>query len=383
MNGELPSKSLSVLTNVTDAGRPLVYVQTPEEDRVAALLVQVASQVGEKTGLFIWSITEGLREDDRATKAQPEGARGILDFIIAHDKPAIFLLKDFHDLLRDSVEIRRRLRDVYYECLNTGKFVFITAPSKCIPPEIEREIAYVKLPMPDLGELETLVKQEATTLAAGNLPQETAYLLSRALQGLSFNEARHALRYGVAKSGKLDACIIPLVQEEKRLLVRKSGLMEYVPDTVNIDELGGLDILKQWLQQRRDLFYSRESMSSEIVPKGVLMMGVSGCGKSLSARVIANVFGLPLYRVDMSQVFASGLGNAERQFAEACHTMQEIAPAVVWFDEIENGISRAHSARAASIKYSSSTYPTRRNGLKFSRSTCNAVRSTWPAYRSI
>jgi SpoVK/Ycf46/Vps4 family AAA+-type ATPase len=147
----------------------------------------------------------------------------------------------------------------------------------------------------------------------------------------------------VANTGKLDAAVVPLLQEEKRLLVRKSGLMEYVPDTVDIDELGGLDLLKQWLRQRRDLFFSRESMSSEIVPKGVLMMGVSGCGKSLSARVIANVFGLPLYRVDMSQVFSSGLGNAERQFADACRTMEEIAPAVVWFDEIENGISHAHA----------------------------------------
>jgi len=112
---------------------------------------------------------------------------------------------------------------------------------------------------------------------------------------------------------------------------------------VNLDQLGGLDVMKLWLRQRRDLFYSRESISSEIVPKGVLLMGVSGCGKSLSARVIASVFGLPLYRVDMSQVFASGLGHAERQFAEACRTMEEIAPAVVWFDEIENGISRAHA----------------------------------------
>jgi len=136
---------------------------------------------------------------------------------------------------------------------------------------------------------------------------------------------------------------VPFLQEEKRQLVRKTGLMEYVPDTVNIDQLGGLDALKLWLRQRRDLFYSRDSLSSEIVPKGVLLMGVSGCGKSLSARVIASVFGLPLYRVDMSQVFSSGLGNAERQFAEACRTMEEIAPAVVWFDEIENSLSRAHA----------------------------------------
>ncbi|MBI4581044.1 MAG: AAA family ATPase, partial [Planctomycetes bacterium] len=311
MNGDLRNKALAALTDVTDAGRPLIYVQTPEEDRVAALLRQAAVRAGkDRPGLFVWSVTEGLLENDKAAKSQPEGPRGILDFVIGHGKPAIFLLKDYHDFLRDSAELRRRLRDVYYDCLNTGKFVFISSPTKFIPQEIEREIAYVKLPMPDLSELESLVTDEAKVLTGGSLPQETVYLLARALQGLSFNEARHALRYGVAKTGRLDAETVPLVQEEKRLLVRKAGLMEYVPDTVGIDQLGGLDVMKQWLRQRRDLFYSRESIASEIVPKGVLMMGVSGCGKSLSARVIANVFGLPLYRVDMSQVFARGLGDA-------------------------------------------------------------------------
>ena len=343
MNAEPRNKALTTLTDVLDAGRPLIYIQTPEEDRVVMLLRLLPPPAQGKPVLFIWSSTEGLREDDRSVKNQPDGARGVLDFILSYGKPAVFLLKDFHDFIRESPEIRRRRRGVVFECRHTGKYIFISSPSKCIPQELEREIAYVKLPMPDLSELDGLVRAEGKVLAGGELPQETVYVLARALQGLSFNEARHALRYGVARAGKLDPDVVPLLQEEKRLLVRKSGLMEYVPDTVNIDDLGGLDILKHWLRQRRDLFYSRESMSSEIVPKGVMMMGVSGCGKSLSARVIANVFGLPLYRVDMSQVFASGLGDAERKFAEACRTMEEIAPAVVWFDEIENGINRANS----------------------------------------
>ena len=357
MDAEKPSKSLAALMDVMDAGHPLIYVQTPEEDRVEELLARAAQHgngnnggskggSGHKTGVYIWSVTEGLHEDGRSAspKTQPDGPRGMLDFVIAANKPGLFLLKDFHEYLRDSAEVRRRLRDTYYACLGTGKFVFISSPDKIIPIELDREIAYVKLPMPDLGELEALVQEEAKTLAGGELSQELVYTLARALQGLSFNEARHALRYGTANNhGELNVAIVPLLQEEKRLLVRKSGMMEYVPDTVNIDQLGGLDTLKQWLRQRRDLFYSRESISSEIVPKGLLMMGVSGCGKSLSARVVANVFGLPLYRVDMSQVFSSGLGNAERQFADACRTMEEVAPAVVWFDEIENSISRAHA----------------------------------------
>lgn len=339
------NRALAGLTEAVQAGRPVIYVQTPEEERALGLLRQLAGGANGKgkCELFVWSITDGLTEQNRKYKNQPEGARGILDFAIAYPTPAFFLLKDLHDYLRECPDVRRRLRDAYHGCVNSGKFIFICSPVKEIPTEIEREIAFIKLPMPDLGELEALVRDEGKVLAGQGPEPQVGYVLARALQGLSYNEARHALRFGVSRTGKLDETIVPLLQEEKRQLVRKTGLMEYVPDTVDIDELGGLDILKQWLRQRRDLFYSRESISSEIVPKGVLLMGVSGCGKSLSARVIAKVFGLPLYRVDMSQVFSSGLGNAERQFAEACRTMEEIAPAVVWFDEIENGISRHHA----------------------------------------
>lgn len=337
---------IGALRNMITAGRPLIFLQTPEEERVTRLLVELARDTGSGAlDFFVWSMTDGLTHEGKPTKSQPDGAKGVLDFVLGHKGRAIFLLEDFHEFMRDSAEVRRRLRDVYQGCLGQDKYVVITAAVKQIPEEIEREMAYLKLPMPDLDELTSLVSEEARSLGAAGkdgLPDETVYVLSRALQGVSFNEARHALRYAYAEQGKLDASVVPLLQEEKRLLVRKTGLMEYVPDTVGLDALGGLDVLKTWLQQRRDLFFSRESLSSEIVPKGVMMMGVSGCGKSLSARVIANVFGLPLYRVDMSQVFSAGLGHAERQFADACRIMEEVAPAVVWFDEIENGISRHH-----------------------------------------
>jgi len=347
VNEARSSRGLTAIRNLIDAGRPLIYIQSPEEDRLVTLLARIAAEYpGGKLGLFVWSITEGLQQDGRAPKAQPQGPRGILDFVIAHDKPAIFLLKDFHEYSRESAEVRRRLRDVYHACVNTGKFVALCSPVKHIPSEIERDVAFCRLPMPDLTELESLVRDEAKRSRPSEetdaLSAEDVYVLGRALQGLSFNEARHAIRFAIAGHGGLDASVVPLLQEEKRLLVRRTGLMEYVPDTTGVDQLGGLDVIKKWLTQRRGLFFSRESISDEIVPKGVLLTGVSGCGKSLSARAVASVFGLPLYRVDMSQVFSAGLGNAERLFADACRTMEEITPAVVWFDEIENGISREH-----------------------------------------
>lgn len=345
MSTEPQSRSLAALRSIVDAGRPLIYIQSPEEERIIGLLARVASErPGGAVDLYLWSITEGLRQNGRAVKNQPDGPRGILDHIIAHDKPGLFVLKDFHEFMRDAPDIRRRLRDLYHECLDTGKFAMIASPVKFIPEEINREVAFAELPRPDMKELEDLLRTEAKSLVGGSaaLTDETVYALTRALQGLTFNEARHALRRAMAEHGRLDPSVVPTLEEEKRLLVRKTGLIEYVADTTGIGRIGGLEVLKTWLTQRRELFFSRESVSAEIVPKGLLLMGVSGCGKSLSAQAVAHVFGLPLYRIDMVQVFSAGMGNAEGLFSGACHAMEEVAPAVVWFDEIENGISRHH-----------------------------------------
>jgi hypothetical protein len=338
------SISRRAIDDLIQAGHPIIYIQSSEEDRVLALLTEVARDA-DLGGVSVWSLTEGLRRDGKAVRMSADGPRAILEHAIEQKGPGILVLRDYHEWIAREPEIRRRLRDVYHACLNTQRYVVICSPAKVIPEEIERETAYLKLPLPDVNELADLVTAQSVALAGDeqNRPTEDqVQLLARALKGLTTNEARHALRFAWARRGKFDESVIPLLQEEKRLVVRRTGLMEYVPETVNLDGLGGLDALKTWLVRRRDLFFARDSITTEIVPRGFLLTGVSGCGKSLSAQAVASVFELPLYRVDMSQIFATGLGNAERLFAEACRTMEEVAPAVVWFDEIENSITRQH-----------------------------------------
>jgi SpoVK/Ycf46/Vps4 family AAA+-type ATPase len=127
------------------------------------------------------------------------------------------------------------------------------------------------------------------------------------------------------------------------LLVNRSGVVEFVQDGTGIDEIGGLENLKKWLTERRKLFHLRDSVSSEIVPKGLLMMGIPGCGKSLAVKAIATYFGLPLYRVDMIEIFSGRHGKAEVAFMEACRMLEDMAPAVLWFDEIERGVTSSES----------------------------------------
>jgi SpoVK/Ycf46/Vps4 family AAA+-type ATPase len=153
------------------------------------------------------------------------------------------------------------------------------------------------------------------------------------------DDARHALRRALAHRKTLDAASVGALLEEKRVLVNRTGMIEYVPLQTGLDHVGGLSVMKKWLLERRKLFQMRDTLSAEIVPKGVLVMGISGCGKSLSIKAIASCFELPLYRIDMVEVFSGRHGKPEGAFAAACHMLDSMAPAVVWFDEIEAGIS--------------------------------------------
>jgi len=179
------------------------------------------------------------------------------------------------------------------------------------------------------------------TASGGRLDADEATLfqLGRALQGLTFDETRHAIRRALGSRPVLDQESVPALLEEKRMLVNRTGMIEYLPAETSIEHVGGLQLMKKWLMERRKLFQMRDRISAEIVPKGVLVMGISGCGKSLSIKAIASCFELPLYRIDMVAIFSGRHGTPEGAFAQACYMLESMAPAVVWFDEIEAGIN--------------------------------------------
>jgi SpoVK/Ycf46/Vps4 family AAA+-type ATPase len=172
---------------------------------------------------------------------------------------------------------------------------------------------------------------------------ETVEQLARALQGLSLDEARHAIRRALAANPVLGTHSLPALFEEKKILINRTGVIEFISDSTNLGQVGGLETLKTWLTDRRKLFNQRDSLSAEIVPKGVLVMGIPGCGKSLCMRAIASVFQLPLYRIDMIDIFSGRHGEPEGAFVEACRTLESLVPAIVWFDEIEMGLTSSEA----------------------------------------
>lgn len=336
-----------MIREVFESGRPLTFIRSAEEQRIGRVLREVGRALFGSTPAHVWtwSLTEGMQGEGKGAEPGTQAARGALDFITAHQGAAIFHLKDFHEPLRESPEIRRRLRDVYESCLDQRKFVVITSAVRFIPEEIERSVMFLELRPPDLIELLEFLREETQRISPGSDGGDEAvlYQLASALQGLTLDEARYALRRARAASRRPGPESIPAVLEEKRLLINRSGVIEYISGHTNIEEVGGLEALKGWLLERRKLFQLRDSLTAEIVPKGVLIMGIPGCGKSLCVKAIASCFQLPLYRVDMIEIFSGRHGKPEGAFVAACRMMEDMAPAVLWFDEIEMGITSTDS----------------------------------------
>jgi SpoVK/Ycf46/Vps4 family AAA+-type ATPase len=339
---DIESRATKTIREIFESGRPMVYVRTAEEQRVARALEHVALTLSaDPVPIFTWTLTEGMAgEYVPGTIITP---REVLDFIANYDSPAIFHLKDFHEPLTESAEVRRRLRDIYETCGGQRKFIVVSSPVRAIPAEVERSLVYVELRPPDVVELAEFLADELR-VGASAAGEYVVQQFARALQGLTLDEARYALRRGLAASPDLGPCALPAALEEKRLLVNRSGVVEFIADPTNLEDIGGLPGLKKWLLERRKLFEMRDTLSAELVPKGVLLMGIPGCGKSLSVKAIASAFQLPLYRVDMIAIFSGRYGKPESAFVEACRMLEDMAPAVLWFDEIEMGITSTDSS---------------------------------------
>jgi len=345
----LESNSSRQLRALFASGRPLLYIVSAEEQRVGRLLREMARHFFAKpVPLWSWSLTEGMQGSDGASLgSDTTGPRAALDFIAGFEGPAVFHLKDFHEPLRETAGIRRRLRDVYELCLDRGNFVVISSPIRVIPDELYRDIACVELTVPDSIEIRAFLEERAAAIAASggtvDTSESTLVLMTRALQGLTLDEAGFAVKRALAGGNRLELASLPALFEEKRSALNRTGTIEYIAEGGDLDRVGGLEVMKNWLRERRPLFQFGDSIGAQLVPKGVLVMGVSGCGKSLSVKAIAECFQLPLYRIDMAEVFSGRHGLPEWAFAQACRLLEALAPAVVWFDEIELGITSAAS----------------------------------------
>ena len=328
----------------------LVYLVSSEEQRVEAMLASLAETHGKP--LLGWSIVGGLRRLGGArTGGAPEAAKEPLEAIAAIGKlsePALVVLKDFHPYLADPTVVRA-LRELAQALKSTYTTVVLLSPTLVIPPELEKEVSVLDVPLPTYRDLLQLLKEIVGVVREGHrakvdLTKDDADALIKAALGLTLSEAENAFAKAIADDDRLSREDVALVLEEKRQVIRKSGLLEYYPTDEQLANVGGLDLLKTWLGRRGAAFSEAARKFGLPEPKGLLLLGVQGCGKSLTAKAIAAQWRLPLLRLDMGRIFSGLIGSSEENLRRAIQVAESVAPVVLWIDEIEKGLSGIHSS---------------------------------------
>lgn len=335
------------LDTLIRARYPLLYLVSWEEQRLEQILDELAR--GHGKSLYVWSVTTGLRKsnDDRLGPVLPDTLepQKALQAIAELTEPALVILRDFHPYLTDAPTVRR-LRELGRSLRSTYVTVLFISPLLSLPPELEKEVTVVDIPLPKYNELLLLLKEiVAVVRKAGNakvdLNRVSADQLIRAALGLTLTEAENAFAKAIAHDGKLDGDDIKGVQDEKRQVIRKSGLLEFYEADQGLDEVGGVDLLKGWLSRRKDAFTERAIQFGLPAPKGVLLLGVQGCGKSLCAKAVAKHWQLPLLRLDIGRIFSGLVGSSEENLRKAIRVAEGVAPVVLWVDEVEKALSGA------------------------------------------
>lgn len=327
---------------------PLLYLVTWEEQRLDAVLADLARGHGKE--LWHWSVSRGLVRVNGA-RTEPGQHREPFEALEAIERigvPAIVALKDFHPYLNDPGVVRR-LRELAYHLKSTYKTVCLISPVLSIPPELEKEITVIDVPLPTERELFGLLRDIVQVVRRGggvqvDLDRPRAMQLIQAARGLTLSEAENAFAKAVVADRRLSETDVRLVLEEKKQVIRKSGLLEYQEAGESLAGVGGLEGLKDWLARRAGSFSDAARRFGLPEPKGLLLLGVQGCGKSLTAKAVASAWTLPLLRLDMGRIFSGLVGSSEENMRRAIRVAESVAPVVLWIDEIEKGLSGLSSS---------------------------------------
>lgn len=368
----------------------LIYVVTWEEQRARALLAQIATH--QRKTLYEWSITDGLRsvvsgpEEPTATGRQRDPMH-MLNTILQAPDPALYLLKDFHKYL-EANEVVRQLRDLEHALRHTQKTVILISPQAKIPDELDKCVTLVDLPFPSYDELRQLLENKLEKTSRPRfrirLNEDERDALIKAAQGLTLQEAENAFAKAIIRDGVLDARDIQAIIDEKKQVIRKSGLLEYYEGAEGLGMVGGMDILKDWLQKRVRAFTEEARAYGLPAPRGMLLLGVQGCGKSLVAKSVAASWQLPLLRMDVSRIFQGYIGSSEDNMRRALAMAETLAPVILWIDEIEKalagveGSSSTDAGTTARVVGQFLTWLQEKTAPVFVVATANSIRNLPP-----
>ena len=316
---------------------PIIYLNSPEEQRMVAMIQYYAQQHTTAMPVITWSCTSGF--DNHFTSEVITDPLQALKLVLAADAPGFFVMKDLLDYV-DQPGVERLLRDAYEKLgRQQGRHIVITAVDRSVPVALRNQVYRIEVGMPGYKEMLQYLQAFKNGEAAAKLPEDVLKNIALSLMGLTLNDATHIM-HQILHSDTLSADLLAgLINENKKRLVAGGGLssLEFVPVDFDISQIGGLDRLKEWIEKRRRFFTHKAQLSGMPVPKGILVMGISGCGKSMAAKVVAKTWRVPLFRLDMNLLFSQMQSTPEAAFHRAMQAVESAAPAVLWIDEIENG----------------------------------------------
>jgi len=332
---------------------PILYITSSEETRTQELIVEIAKKRQKK--VFEWTFSTGMVPAGTSIQSQKNRNAATKDPLVALDQvidqvePAIFIFKDFHPFLSKCNKTAnaapiRKLKDIAVHLKNSYKTIVLISSVLEIPEELEKEITVLNHPLPDRDDLATLldriiadVKQfKQVKIELDDAGRER--LLQAAL-GLTLGEAENVFAKIIVKDERLSGDDVNEVFAEKQQIIRKSGLLEYYATNEAFSNVGGMTVLKDWLSKRAAAFTKEARAFGLPAPKGILMLGVQGCGKSLCAKAVSNLWQLPLLRFDMGRMFGSLVGSSEENVRRAIAVAESVAPTILWVDEIDKAFA--------------------------------------------
>ena len=321
---------------------PIIYINTVEEDRVE-YVIRKNVKTNLNRSIYSWDFVDGYTNNpnnEGFAKRNPLQALELIERLNA-ETPAVFLLKDFNRFLTD-LSISRKLRNISRILKLQPKTIIIIGSDLIIPKELQDLITVIQFQLP----LEEEISQELNRLVSSlniQIDSELFENLTRACQGLSLERIRRVLSKIIATYKTIDENSIAVLLSEKKQIIRQTEILEYSSVTEKIDNLGGLDNLKEWLKKRKTAFSIQASNYGLPTPRGLLLIGIQGTGKSLTAKAIANDWQLPLLKLDVGKLFGGIVGESESRLRQMINVAEAISPCILWIDEIDKAFSNTES----------------------------------------
>ncbi|MCL2929061.1 MAG: AAA family ATPase [Trichodesmium sp. MAG_R01] len=333
------------LNILIEAQYPLIYLVTSEEERSEQAILALAQRKLQRK-VFVWTVTHGIADYDQSkntTQHNTVSPESAIEWVIRQRDPntgaGIYIFKDLHPFI-DSPPVTRWLRDAIASFKGTKKTIILMSPVQNVPIELEKEVVVLDFPLPDMKELNQVLSGQLESAKNRRISTETREKLLKAALGLTKDEAEKVYRKAQVTAGRLTEKEVDIVLSEKKQLIRRNGILEYIEKDETINAVGGLEELKHWLRQRSDAFTERAREYGLPQPKGMLILGIPGCGKSLIAKTTSGLWGLPLLRLDMGRVYdGSMVGRSEANLRNALRTAESISPAILFIDELDKAFA--------------------------------------------